>query len=306
MQSTRSAGTEVWGYVLFTAVVFGSGGLIAKSLVDDGWDPLTLSWLPFMIGGTFGLAVGISKGHLKRSALKAGVILGIGAGAIPGVLFNVGFDRLSAGLVTLLIALGPVVTAIVAHFVFDDERFNTTKGLGLVLAVIGVSILAAGSLGGDGDAAAIALVIVGSAAAGASGVLSRLYATRHGSLSLIAPQLLVASGAALVLSLLLQRPFMPDGGLETWHVLLIIPFGLSGFFGFLSMLKANELGTTGQVSVIGYCIPVFGVIGGALLFDEDITTSVIVGGLLIVVSMGVIARGSQSRTDPTRPDLPAS
>ena len=46
---------------------------------------------------------------------SAGVFSSLG----PSLIFNVGFDRLPAGINTLLISLGPIFTAIVAHFVFQ-------------------------------------------------------------------------------------------------------------------------------------------------------------------------------------------
>ena len=46
-----------------------------------------------------------------------GVLLGFFASLGPSLVFNIGFDRLPAGINTLLISLGPIFTAIVAHFV---------------------------------------------------------------------------------------------------------------------------------------------------------------------------------------------
>lgn len=284
---------NVWAYVAFTGIVFGLGGLISKSLIDDGWDPFTMSWVPFGLGGLFGLGVAVVRGELASQAWLPGSLLGILAGTIPAVLFNNGFDRLPAGVVMLLISLGPVITAVWAHFVFDDERFNLVKGIGLVMAVVGVGILAAGQLDGGGDGFAVGVVVIGSLVAGTSAVVARVYAGKHGAVQLITPQLLSSSIAACVLWAIIGRPFSPAGGIELWHGAIMLPFGVSGFFGFLSMLKANEIGTTGQVSVIGYMIPVIGVVGGAVAFGDAVTASIIAGGGLILASSAVIAKGSQ-------------
>lgn len=287
---------SVWPYVAFTGLNLGIGGLVAKGLIDDGWDPFTMSWLPFGIGGLFGLLASAVRGELRQQAWKAGSILGLLAGTFPAVLFNNGFDRLPAGVVMLLISLGPVVTAVGAHFLFDDEKFNAVKGLGLAMAVVGVGILAGGQIGGDGDGLGIVVVLIGTLFAGVSAILARVYASRHGAAPIITPQLLIGSAGGLVLWLIVGRPFSPEGGVELLHILVMVPFGISGFFGFLAMLKANELGTTGEVSVIGYLIPVVGVFGGAAVFGDAITASILVGGGLILASSGVIARGSQGRT----------
>ncbi|GIS55517.1 MAG: hypothetical protein Ct9H90mP30_2020 [Actinomycetota bacterium] len=54
---------------------------------------------------------------------------------------------------------------------------------------------------------------------------------------------------------------------------MLFAFGLITYLSFLSILKANEIGTTGQVSVIGYFLPLFGVVGGAMFFDEELDAS---------------------------------
>jgi len=290
----------VWPFVAFTGVSFGVGGLLVKGLVDDGVDPFTVTWFPFLVGGLFGLAIGARLGHLRRGAMAPAVVLGLMASAAPALLFNIGFDNLPAGIVTLLISLGPVFTALVAHFVFPDERFNVVKAGGLFMAVIGVGILAAGSIEGDGSLGAIAIVVIGAMAAGGAAVLTRRYALSYGATVLIAPQLTTAGLAALVLSSALGRPITPDGGFESWHIITMIIFGLAVHLGFLSMLRASEVGTTGQVSIIGYCIPVFGVIGGIVVFGDDLTLSLVLGGALIMVSVTVIAVGSRppARSSP--------
>lgn len=290
----RRAPTGVWPFVAFTGIVFGSGGLIAKGLVDDGVDPFTVTSFPFLAGGVLGLLVGARLGHARRTALGPAVLLGLTASAAPALLFNIGFESLSAGIVTLLISLGPVFTAVVAHWTFPDERFNRTKAIGLVLALAGVTVLSLGAVDGDATVGAITAVVVGSLAAGGAAVLARKFTLVHGATALIAPQLTTAGVVALALTPVAGREVSPPQGFETWHLVAMGLFGLTTYLGFLSMLKANEVGTTGQVSVIGYCVPLFGVVGGVAIFDDAITGSLVVGGLLIVVAVGAIAAGSKS------------
>ncbi len=286
---------SVWLFVAFTGVVFGSGGLLAKGLVDDGVDPFTVTWLPFLAGGILGLIVAIARSHLQRDAMVPAVLLGLTASAGPALLFNLGFERMSAGVVTLLISLGPVFTAVGAHFVYEDERFNRIKALGLILALVGVAILGLGGADADATAGALAIVLAGSLLAGGAAVIARRFATRHGATALIAPQLTVAGVVALVLAAPAGRDIVPDGGFEAWHIPTMLAFGVTTYLGFFSMMKANEVGTTGQVSVIGYCVPLFGVIGGVLVFGDAVTAALIIGGLLILVSVTLIGMGSGRR-----------
>lgn len=289
----------VWLFVAFTGLVFGSGGLLAKGLVDDGVDAFTVTSLPFLAGGAIGLAVAWRRREFRAEALIPAAVLGVTASAGPALLFNMGFERMSAGVVTLLISLGPVFTAVGAHVVFPDERFNRTKAVGLGLALAGVAVLGLGGADADATAQAIAIVLAGALLAGGAAVMARRYATRYGAPALIAPQMAVAGVAALVLSFPAGREFTPDGGFAGWHVPAMLAFGVTTYLGFFSMMKANEIGTTGQVSVIGYCVPLFGVIGGVAVFGDAVTGALVAGGLLILVSVTLIGLGSSARPAPS-------
>ena len=80
---------------------------------------------------------------------------------------------------------------------------------------------------------------------------------------------------------------------------MLFVFGLVTYLSFLAILRANQIGTTGQVSVIGYFLPLFGVIGGAIFFNEKLSLSVLFGGVLIIIAMAAIARGSAPRIETT-------
>ena len=124
-------------------------------------------------------------------------------------------------------------------------------------------------------------------------VPSRHYALRHGAAALVPVQLLAAGAAALVLVPFVRGGSIPTGEVEAWHVLGIVAIGVvASYGGFRSIMRANELGTTGQVSVVGYLLPLMGVVGGIVFFGERLTGGVLAGGTLIVLAVGLIARAS--------------
>jgi drug/metabolite transporter (DMT)-like permease len=293
MRAPRS----VWPYVLFTGSVLSAGALASKALIDDGVDAFLVAGVPFTIAGLLGVTITVAGPGLPREVIGPAAALGVVNSTMPAVFINLGFETLPAGLVTLLIAAGPVVTAVTAHFVFADERLGAAKLVGLLVSVLGVTVLAGGADSSDGEAAlgGIVLVLIGVTAIGVSGVPARALAVRYGAALLIGPQLLAAGLVALAAMPVVGRELVPDGGWSPWHVVGLLALGLTSLAGFRSMMAANEIGTTGQVSVIGYLLPVFGVVGGALLFDEQVTLSVLGGGALILAGVVVLGIGSRSR-----------
>ena len=43
---------SVWGFVAFTGISFGVGGLLVKKLTNDGIDAFTVTWAPFSSGAS--------------------------------------------------------------------------------------------------------------------------------------------------------------------------------------------------------------------------------------------------------------
>lgn len=295
---------SVWWYVLFTGLVWGSAGLLSKALIDDDVHPLLVTGAPFLVGGLIALWVAARGGHLTRGAVAPAIVLGVLSTATPALCFNLGYADLPAGIVTLLISVGPVFTAVAAHFAFDDEPFHAAKGVGLALAIAGVAALSLvpGSMGDGATVGAVAVVLLGSLFGGVMAIPSRRYAMRHGGAALVPVQLLTAGVAALALLPFFSDGARPDGGFRAWHVIAVVAIGaVASYGGFRSIMRANEVGTTGQVSMVGYLLPLLGVVGGIVFFDERLTAGVVVGGALIVLAVAVIARASATRRDASDP-----
>lgn len=280
--------------ILYTGLAWGSGGLVSKGLVNDGVDAFVVTAAPFAVAALIALVVDVRATHPDRRAIGAGLFLGTVNTALPALFFNIGYETLPAGLLTLILSVGPVVTAVVAHFVFVDEPFRPAKAAGLGLSFAGVAVLslAPGVIEGT-SYVGLAWVLAGVAIAGSTAVLSRRFAVAHGGRRLVGAQLPAAAITPIALGLITGRPMIPTAGFEAWHIVALLAIGtFASYGGFRAVMRASEIGTTGQVSVIGYLIPVVGVAGGALFFGERITTAVLVGGVLIVAGVGITGRAS--------------
>lgn len=288
---------SVWLLVGTTALLWGAGGLISKALVESGVDAFTVTAAPFGAGAI--VAWLVSRRRPTRQVLITGLSLGVVSTAGPALFFNLGYETLPAGVVTLLIALGPIITAIVAHFAFSDERFSPAKGVGLAVSLSGVAVLSSGQQGdGGGTPIGVVLVLAGALLAGTTAVWGRSAAMRHGARNLVPSQLTGATIMPVAMGVALDRELVPPGGFLPWQVLGLAAIGaFASFVGFRLIMKANEIGTAGQVSLIGYLLPVIGVGGGAVFFAEPVTASVLLGGLLILVGVLVAGRAS---TKPAR------
>ncbi len=284
---------SIIGLVGLTGLVWGLGGVLSKALVADGVDPFVVTAIPFSVGALIAWYRRIGL-PISARLISDGIILGVVNSSLPALMFNLAYESLPAGVVALLLSIGPVITAVTAHFAFHDEPFTGRKAAGLFVCVVGVGALAftPGLLEGS-SVGGVLLALAGAAIAGTSAILSRRLAIKHGGRAIVAPQLTAAGLLPLIVGVLIGRPLIPSPGWEVWHFLAMTAIGaVASYGGFRLIMKANETGTTGEVSIVGYVVPVVGVVGGVLFLAEQPTLFTLVGGVFILGGIAMVGRAS--------------
>jgi len=281
----RSLLRNGWFYIILTGVLFGTLGLCTKYLTTGGLDPFTCAAVPFSITALIALVI------RPRASVRVPWVEGIAMGAVnaaaPALMFNVGFSRLPASVVTLILALGPIFTALTAHFVFHDDRFTPAKGIGLVLSITGVGLIAGFPSRGERPGFALALTLAGTAVSGMSLVWVKRLANLHHPRLLLAPMMTGASLLSLLVTTLMgYGPWEVEIALWQWGLMGLM--GLGGLITFISSLKANELNPASRAGLMGYLVPIVGVTGGALVFDETLTLSLLAGGALVIAGVALV------------------
>ena len=282
---------KAWFLIVFTGAMFASLGLCTKFLTTRGVDPMVCAAVPFAVSAV--VAVGL---HARKPATpwREGLALGAVGAAIPSLLFNIGFNRLPASVVTLTLALGPVFTALAAHLAFHDDRFSPGKVVGLGLSFGGVALLAGMPAGsGSGSTLAFVATLFGAALSGAALVWVRRMATRHDPMTVLAPMLTGAAAVSVVTASLTGHPLW-NLGTDAFELGVLGAMGLGTIITYVTSLKASELAQASRVGLMGYVMPLVGVTGGVLLFDEALTTNLAVGGLLILAGVTLVGRANRS------------
>jgi drug/metabolite transporter (DMT)-like permease len=227
----------------------------------------------------------------KRLSITDG---SLGPGIVCGLLFSAeflllftAFEYTAVSRASVLFYTMPVWVAVAAHFLFPGEHLTPRRVLGLALAVAGVALalmdkpaaLTEGSLIGDVMCIAGAMFWAGIA------LVAR--ATR---LSNSEPEMqLIYQLAVSAPVLLLVAPLFGDVirevtptiiGIFTFQFLVIVAFGFVIWFWMLRIYPASDM------TSFGFLAPLFGVLGGWLILDEEITPSIIAA--LILVGTGIV------------------
>jgi drug/metabolite transporter (DMT)-like permease len=285
-------------FVLAT-IGFSGGAVITKLILNRGVEPLMLVTGRYLFAIATLPAILALLGRLTRLpavAWKRGAVLGVVNMALPTVLMTVALERLTASVAAILIALIPLATVAAAHYLVDGERVRWQVFPGFLLALAGCVLLVAGGAdNGENRLLGFALMLAGIASAGVGGALTRRYALLVPADRLVLPQFVVATVLVVATTAAL-------GGIASWGQVDAGSWGMLGLLGtvstvvpFAALLWLSELVTATRVALVAYLVPPLGVLGSVWLLHDPITSSLLGGGLLILVGVLLAEKAERTR-----------
>jgi drug/metabolite transporter (DMT)-like permease len=285
---------RIWLAIVFAAIGFGTGGVATRAAFDQGVEPYALVLLRTVIAAAAVAAFLLLRDRrLPRGGVwHLGSLMAALNLAVPFILFTLAFQYASAGFVSLLAALFPLTTAVLANFLLPDEPLSVAKTAGLTLALVGVAILlASGDSGlaeGGRPLLAFALGIGAVLSISFAGVYAKRYAHHYDPMAVTGIQF--ALGALLVLLATIPIEGTP-GGQSVGGWLLIAYLALfSSVAPFLLYYWLLRRVSTTKASLIGYLVPIVAVITGVVFLDEQVQGGIVAGGALILAGVIVTDR----------------
>lgn len=274
----------LWG-LTFAAVEIGM----------TSFSPLLLMALRYYIAGTLllGYVVWISDDWRPRTSAD---VLAIGGGglfwiAIGNGVWYVGQELTTSVLSGLMTALIPIATIVFSWILLPEDRLTPLSLLGLCISFVGAMLIVdpPGPSAITAEAVGQSLLLIGVAGSALGSVLVRRAAPPISSTAQTAWAVLV--GAVVIHGLHLATG---DGSVRTVTIESIAalvylsgPATVVAYNLFFSLLERHS---AIEVTLVTYLVPIVATIAGRVLFAEPVTTSMIVGFLIIVVGFGLLKR----------------
>ena len=281
---------EAYTGLLVLSVICGMA-FVAIKLADTELSPINLALLRWLVASVPFIVllpiIGRPRAALERRDVPR--LLGVALANVAGyhIFLNSAETTLSAGLSALLIAFGPIFIAILSFFLLK-EKVSRRVFIGLVLAFSGTAVLSTGSVSVSdlSSYAGIAEALVTALCYALFTVLGKPLVHKYGSASTTIMAGLI--GTAMMLPLLSGSFFAQVASLSLsgWTSVLYLSL-LSTVFGYLMFYALVSRGAVTRLSIQLYLIPVVSVVGGALLLNEAVTPSVVAGGALMLVAVGI-------------------
>ena len=297
------------GYVallLLLAAIWGASFMFIKIAVDE-LAPTTTMALRLVCSAIPLLAIVVFTHGRRpafrelRSITRAAMFLGVVSTALPFTLIAWGETKIDSGVAAIGNASMPIFVAILAIKFRSSERATGSRLFGVLLGLLGVAVLTGVNPEGGwaGVVGTLAVVV-----ASISYAVATLYT--QGLLDNVHNDVLAA--ASVTWGAVFLTPFgalQAPSQLPSWGVIAsVLALALLGTVaGQLLYFRLIYRYGSARASLVVYLLPVTALFYGALLLNEPITASAIVGLVLILTGT---ALGSGVLRLPRRAAVPAA
>lgn len=289
-----------WLLFAFMGLVWGFPYLLIKVAVGEVSVPVVV-FTRCALGALLLLPLALRGGRLDvlRAHWKP-----IGAFAVieiigPWALLSDAEREVDSALAGLLIAVVPVVGAVLARLV-GDERLNPRRWLGLALGLGGVALLAVPQLRGGGSAWSVTEVLLTALGYAIAPMIVARRLRRVPTLQLTAACLTVAAAVYAVPAFWTRPAAWPSAGALLSLAALGAVCTACGFLLFFELIR--EVGTA-RAMVFTYVNPAVAVAAGVLVLGEPLTGAML--GAFVLILGGSYLATSRAAARPAEPRTPA-
>jgi drug/metabolite transporter (DMT)-like permease len=270
--------------VLVAVTVWGGVAVIAK--IVDGIDGTVLGFHRLWIGALVTVAIFMARGGRLSWALLRDCVPGGVAFGLDILLFFSALRHTTVANATVIGALQPALLLLVVGRLFGERVTAALVGWTAV-AIAGVALVMYGSAGTPAWSLWGDILAIGALFAWTGYFIASKQARRdRGALEYLAGLLVVATGVAAPVAVLLGGQFSPEHGAD-WAWIAVLAVG-SGGFGHLLINWAHDHVDLSVMSVLTLAVPICAAASAAIFLDEPIVAAQVVGITIVVVALGVV------------------
>ena len=218
-------------------------------------------------------------------------ILGLINNAMPFSFIAYGQTEIGSGLASLVNAMTPIWTLLIANWMTSDEKISTAKSVGILFGFCGVAVLMGGDiwLGLTASALAQFSVLLATVCYGFSSVFGKRF-KQVDPMLIAACQLTAATLYMTPIAFAIDAPLslaMPS----QIAILSIIALGiLCTAIAYVMFFKILREAGAVNVSLVTFLVPVSAIILGMIVLNEKLTVYQI-GGMILIAAGLVILDG---------------
>ncbi|MFN3704704.1 MAG: DMT family transporter [Thermoflexales bacterium] len=284
--------------MLGSAFATGSAVVLTRLGIAD-MSPWMFVALRMVLASAMVLGVAVALGRrpllASRPRWPQMGLLGVVNAALPIVASTLALRYVSSTILSLLFALMPLFTSLLAHMALADERMSLAKAAGLVVGLFGVALLLlTGSTGVATQAFdwhGYALGFAGVFGAAISSVYIRRCFAGEDLWVLTAVQQVAAAAVVVAIVVLIGQWSLAQVSVTTAALAAYVAL-MNSVVSFFLFMYLNQRFSATAAALPSYLIPLVTAVLGAALLDEVVTLPMVAGGVLIVGGLWLVNRAA--------------
>ncbi len=287
-----------WILAFFSILIFSTNTPIARTIILDGMQPLTLAMLRFILATILFAIVlkmtGLGQPKEGEQPLDRRIILiCLASGMVNGIVIICWYSALKtldASMTSVLgIALFPTATLII--LAFAGEKLTIRKGIRLILVFIGLALLI--GLNGAFNWVGFSFVLIAAICYGFHLSTVQWFMQPYNTWATTG---ILMGGGAIIVTILwfVNGADLMIPGLKGWLVIAYQVIVLT-FFGRTILYAAIERIGSGQFALISPLETVLTIIWSMLFLSETLTLRQWLGAGLILLSAMLVSRKQPSK-----------
>ena len=282
-------GLSDYGLLFTLAMIWGGSFLLQKIAVAEV-PPVTLTAARQVLGAAIFAIILVWSGTRIRASRGEHALMFLSAifgFALPFSLISTGLQKIDSGLAAILMGASPLMTIVLAHFVTDDEKLNTSKLMAVGLGIAGLIVLFWPALasGVTQNLSSQLVVFCGAICYAFNSLITKRLI--HLDVSMLMGVIVFWSAVILVpAALLLETPpseFPGTAAVLSIVLLAALPTVAACFLMYV-LISRQGAGFFGQINLL---VPLAGVFWGTLILAEKlpwnawVALCVILGGIAV-------------------------
>jgi drug/metabolite transporter (DMT)-like permease len=279
-----------WLLLLVLSILWGGSSLLGKIIVGSVPPFTTVAVRVMLAALTLSLVLPLMGLAVPRGRAVWGTLLGMGLlnNAIPFSLIIWGQTQIGAGLASIINAMTPLFTVLVAHVLTKDERLNASKLAGVGFGLVGVVVLI-NPQGGTSHPFAVIACLGATLSYGFANIWGRRFRRFDiQPVQMAFGQVVMSSLVMLPLALLVDHPWtLPMPSVQVVGSLLVFGIVCTALAYILFFRVLSRAGAT-AASLVTFLIPPSAIAMGALVLGESLSLMQYGGMALIGIGLAAV------------------
>ena len=279
--------------LLLLGGIWGSSFFNIK-IATNSYEPYTLALIRVIFATITLLAVSffykIQIQAFSEKRWKIYALVGMCNIVIPFSLIAIGTNKVDSYLAAILMSTTPLTGSILAHIFTKDEKITFLKSIGIILGFIGVTLLFFDKvIVNESNYIFAIIILIGSTFYSISGIMILKYLKKSGNINVTTSTLIWSVIFLLPMSFIFESPLDSIPTLSSTLSLIYLGVVATGYAWWLRFKILAKNGIVFQTQV-AYLIPIFGVIFGTLILNEQITWKVLASLVIIILGIYIVKK----------------